>query len=252
VSGGAKIDRSRGLTVRNSIFRNNLGPGLWFDESCYDAKVSRNQFVGNAGHGVSFEISSTGILVDNLVENNGGNGFKINDSNRVQLWNNTLIGNAPNIEVVQDSRRGSNLSIPGHDPRRPQPDPTEPWIIFDDTVMNNVLGPSAGTNPEVYVNDSSGQYSAAALRAMVDGDMFVRPTSASEITWGTGANHLQQYGSTAAFAAGTGLGSHNTEVVGQASLPTATQLAKASPLPMPSDVAAAAGVPAGSRFIGAF
>jgi hypothetical protein len=252
VSGGVKIGRSRGIRVRYSIFRQNLGPGLWFDESCYDANVSGSRFISNAGNGLAFEISSTAIFVDNVIEDNGAMGFKINDSDHVQVWSNTFANNRRNVEVVQDSRRGTDLSVPGHDPRRAQPDPTEPWVIVNDSVIDNVFAPSSGTACELYVSDNSGQYSAAALGTVVDGNMFVRPSSASEITWGLGGNRVQQFTSTAAFFTGTGIGQHNTEVLAQTSLPGAAQLAAADPLAMPDDVASAAGVPAGSRYIGAF
>ena len=43
VSGGAKITRSRGVIVRDSIFRNNDGPGLWMDESVYDMTITRQR-----------------------------------------------------------------------------------------------------------------------------------------------------------------------------------------------------------------
>jgi parallel beta-helix repeat protein len=237
------------MTFRNSVFRHNWGPGLWFDVSCYDVTVAGNQFVDNFGHGMSFEISSTGIFVNNVVENNGETGFKINDSNNVQVWNNVFGGNVRNLWIVQDSRRGSDTAQPGHDPRRPNPDPTEPWIIFDVTVMNNIIEPAANGAEQVYVNDASGQYSAAQLRADINGNLFMRQ-SGTEIAWGTGGNRLALYSSTAAFHAATGHGAANTEASG--GTPSAAQVAAAQPLPIPADVANAAGVAPNTRHVGPF
>ena len=56
----------------------------------------------------------------------GGYGLKINDSGNVQIWNNVVQAAKHDIWLVQDSRRASNLSVPGHDPRQTLPDPTMP------------------------------------------------------------------------------------------------------------------------------
>ena len=48
VSGGAKIGRTRGVVVRDSVFRGNEGPGLWMDESVYDMTITGNEMRDNA------------------------------------------------------------------------------------------------------------------------------------------------------------------------------------------------------------
>ena len=80
--------------------------------------------IGNTGHGVSVELSGKATLIGNLVAGNGGFGMKINDTSQVRIWNNTLIDNGRPINIVQDTRRASNKSTPGHDSR--QPFPTRP------------------------------------------------------------------------------------------------------------------------------
>jgi hypothetical protein len=49
VSGGVKVTRARGVTVRDSVFRDNHGPGLWMDESVYNMKITGNEMRNNRG-----------------------------------------------------------------------------------------------------------------------------------------------------------------------------------------------------------
>ena len=155
VSGGTKITRTRGVHVTNSVFEHNNGYGLWFDESCYDIEATHDTSIDNAWNGVAVEISSTAVLADDVVKNNGGDGMKINDTDNVQIWNNDIEDNGNRgIAVVQDSRRGSNLSDPGHNPHRAQPDATEPWIISNVTIGDNVLSNSPAG--QVVATDNTG------------------------------------------------------------------------------------------------
>ena len=105
VSGGAKISRTRGVTVRDSLFVANDGPGLWMDESSYDMKITGNEMRNNVGHGTSLEISAKAVFANNIVTNNGGFGIKINNTSNVTVWNNTFVGNDRSINLVQDDRR---------------------------------------------------------------------------------------------------------------------------------------------------
>ena len=75
------------------MFADNVGPGLWFDESVHGVTIARNDMLRNAGHGMSYEISSQAVIVDNLVAGNGGIGMKINNASRMEIWNNTVVDN---------------------------------------------------------------------------------------------------------------------------------------------------------------
>ncbi len=146
VSGGAKITRSRGITVKNSAFVNNLSHGLWFDESVYDMTIVHDDALGNAGNGIVLEISSTATIADDVVSRNGADGLKLNDVSNAQVWNNTLTDNANrNLEITQDARRGNNAGDAGHDPRQAFPDPTMTWITGPDTIRNNIISGGSST-----------------------------------------------------------------------------------------------------------
>lgn len=205
-AGGFKITRSRGVDVGDSLFSDNYGTGLWLDESVYDADVHGNNMIGNASHGLSFEISSTAVLVDNLVLNNKGFGFKINNADKLEIWNNTLVGNDRAINLVQDSRRNSQTSTPGHDPRRPNPDSTVPWVLRQISVNNNVVGKGAGAaNCMVCVEDYSHQVKAADMALTFRSNIYNRSNGSPSwfAIWSNGAGNPNVYTSLAAFRAAT-------------------------------------------------
>ena len=181
VSGGLKIGRVRHISITGSVFSGNEGPGLWMDESVFDATVTGNDFVNNTGHGLSFEISSDGVFADNLVAGNGGNGMKMNNVSNLTIVNNTFINNAGKpLWLVQDSRVASNVTTPGHDPRQPLPDPTMTWILGPATVTNNIF---SGTNSNCYlcVEDTALHRSATTMGITTDGNLYNRPTTTP--TW---------------------------------------------------------------------
>jgi parallel beta-helix repeat protein len=244
-AGGLKVTGSRGITVDRSTFVDNLGTGAWFDESCYDLSFINNQVQDNAGHGVSFEISSTGVIANNVIEENGQIGLKINNTDHVRVWNNTITNNNSEVQVVEDARRGTNPSDPGHDSRQKQPDPTEPWIVSNVSLMNNILGSVPSGSTVVIVRDYSGQYSAAQLKTQLSGNAFVGTGGGPLVVWGTGGNGAATYSSVATFQSGTGQ-------LGNSSATEAKQVDRTSGQPLPSDIASMISQPSGSKHVGAY
>ena len=263
VSGGVKISRSRNVTVSKSVFVDNLGPGLWFDESVYNGKVAGNDIVNNAGHGLITEISAKFDIVDNLVTGNTDNGMKINDTSGVRIWNNTVTGNVRNINIVQDTRRASNTSIAGHDPRQPLPDPTVTWINGPVEVRNNIIGDAkGGANCLLCVEDYSAAFSAKAMGVTAQGNVYQRAnaqTPSALVIWSQGAAAASQYSSLAAFQTGAGQDSTGIETTGSAVLgskwtliSTLASQAATRAQAIPADLAAEAGVASGSKQLGAW
>jgi trimeric autotransporter adhesin len=247
VAGGLKITRTRGITISNSDFLNNEGTGIWLDESTYNAKVIGNRSMNNANHGLSLEISSTAVLANNVITGNSADGFKINDADHVKIWNNHIANNARNIELVQDARRGSNPSDPGHDPRQNQPDPTMPWLVSSVQVMNNVIGAAGPGNYSMYIRDYSGQYTAAQMKLTIDGNQLTKVGSpGAEVVWGTAGNP-SVFSSVTAFTGATGQGPNNGETDASGKVTTV-----AKPQPLPADVAALVGQATGIGKLGVF
>ncbi len=251
------------MTVSKSVFVDNLGPGLWFDESTYNGKVAGNDIVNNAGHGLILEISAKFDVVDNLVTGNTDNGMKINDTSSVRVWNNTVTGNVRNINIVQDTRRASNTSIAGHDPRQPLPDPTVTWINGPVEVRNNIIGDAkGGANCLLCVEDYSAAFSASAMGVTAQGNVYQRPnaqTPSTLVIWSRGAAAASQYPTLAAFQAGAGQDSAGIESTGSAVLgakwtliPSIASQASTRAQAIPADLAALAGVASGSKQLGAW
>jgi trimeric autotransporter adhesin len=240
VSGGLKITRTRGITVRDSVFTNNIGPGLWIDESSYNAKIANNEMINNRKHGLAYEISSLAIIADNVVTGNTSTGMKINDATNIRIYNNTIGSNGKNVDLVQDNRRASDLSIPGHDPRQDLPDPTVTWLLGNVEFMNNLVSPPTGRYG-LYIRDYSGVRSAAAMNISVNGTQFNAQTSGTLMIWGITATSVAAYNTAEQFEKATGQGPGNGDAA------TAT-----APVALPSDIATLVGQPAATKHIGAF
>lgn len=259
VSGGIKITRSRGVSVVNSVFADNIGPGTWFDESVYDITLTGNTIARNAGHGVALELSAKAVVAENRILDNGRIGLKINNTNGVDVWNNTFVGNGANtIHVVQDSRLASNPATPGHDRLQPIPDPTVTWIAGSVTVSNNIFSHAAGSSPCVLcVQDATHQRTAEQMNVTANGNVYNRVSATSPaalVAWSTGAG-IQNFPSLAAFQAATGQDRVSVAMDGPSVVDGNGKLVSSLPTtlaqPLPAAVAATVGLPAGTRQVGA-
>lgn len=261
VSGGFKITRSRNVHVVDSAFLNNDGPGLWFDESVYDGRVLGNDSLNNAGHGLSIEISSKFVVVDNLIANSGGNGMKINDASGVDIWNNTVSNGNRNINIVQDNRRASNLSTPGHDPRQKLPDPSVTWLTGPVNVHNNVIAGTTG-NCMVCVEDYSHARSGEQMKVKLDGNVYQRASESSPrwfAVWSRGAGDPSVHDTLEQFQAATGQEGSSLGLTGSAVFADGWSLAEnvasmqpAIALPLPGTLASLVGESTGERSLGAW
>jgi hypothetical protein len=249
VSGGMKICSARGLTVTDSVFADNLGTGLWFDESVHGVTVARNDVLRNAGHGISYEISSQARIAGNLVVGNGLSGLKINNASTIEIWNNTVIGNAGRpLWVVQDSRVAGNRSTPGHDPRRPLPDPSVTWLLGPVTISNNVVGGPTTATCLLCAEDTALRRTPEQIGLTVNGNLWTRPSATRPTalaTWPTGSGSTRAFATIATLAAGTGQEAAGTEFTGTPAVDAAYRLSSAAisavgvvARPVPSDIAA--------------
>lgn len=155
VAGGIKLTSSRNGTVRGSTISDNIGNGLWLDESCFDFRVVSNEIERNTTTGMHLEISGHLKVVDNLVADNLTSGVRIAESNEVDVWNNTLVRNKQNLDVIDGPRLAKNTSTPGHDPRRGV-DPQVTWMTSGVRLRNNlVINGRSGTVSLLGVEDGT-------------------------------------------------------------------------------------------------
>lgn len=268
VSGGFKIGASRGILVKNGAFNNNWGPGGWFDVSNYDMKVVGSNFKGNAGHGMAFEISAKALFADNLVVGNLRDGVKVNDTSSVYVWNNTFVGNGRPINLVQDSRRASPVTMAnrsGHDLRQPLPDPTVTWLLGPVYVSNNVMGKQRTSgNCMLCVEDFSHLRTAAQMGIRSNGNVYNRPTRSPgwSVVWSRGSTNINPsvYTSLIQFWSATGQERYRYAVDGiyvvspTTGVPSSAVTSRTSTVAqvLPAIVAAATGRSASLKHLGAW
>jgi len=262
VSGGLKISRSRNVDVSNSDFSDNYGPGLWFDESVYNGTIAGTDILNNAGHGLILEISSKFVVVNNIIAGNSDNGIKLNDTSQVSIWNNTLTGNGRSLNIVQDSRRASNRSTAGHDPRQAFPDPTMTWVNDSIEVRNNVVASTTDANCLLCVEDYSRAFSAAQMAITSDGNIYHRASAGLPqytAIWAQGSANALGSRTLDGFVKETGQDAHSVEITGSPVLnadrmlvPLIAGRAPQIGLPLPAAIARIAGVSAAGRSVGAW
>jgi hypothetical protein len=262
VSGGMKISRARGLTFTGSVFSDNLGTGLWFDESVYDATIVGSDLLRNAGHGLSYEISSKALIADDIVAGNGQLGMKINNASNVDIWNNTIVDNGDRpMWLVQDPRVAGNAGTPGHDPRQKQPDPTVTWLLGPLTVRNNVIGGKTGGNCLLCVQDSALHRTPSQIGLTVDGNAYERTGAGSpqwSATWPAGQGNPQVFSTLDAFRGATGQERNGVEFTGAPVVdpnyrltPDVAARATAIAAPVPAALAARMGYATNEERLGA-
>jgi parallel beta-helix repeat protein len=261
VSGGLKVHRSRDVAVVDSVFSENLGNQLWFDESVYDMTITGNDVLDGTGNGIVVEISDTATVADNLISGNTLDGLLISNSGNIGVWNNTISENARNINIVQGSRQASNLQTPGHDPRQKLPDPTMPWTTTNISIGNNIL--ADGTFKCVLcVEDFTHRRSAAQMRITSDGNVFKRTnvsTPAWAVVWSRGPGNPQVFTTVDAFAAASGQDRRSLSLDGkgafastEAFIASLDKSASTIARPLPAGIARLVGKSTGTQHLGAW
>lgn len=260
VSGGIKITRARDVSLDRATLTDNIGPGFWLDESVYDGTVTNSVIHDNAGHGISLEISATMMVAGNVIRDNGRFGVKVNNTSDVALWNNTVVRNDRPLNIVQDNRRGDDPSVPGHDPRRPFPDPTMPWVNGPVTVRNNVMSASSG-NCLLCVEDYSGEFSAEEMGVTANNNVYQRTNSSSPqftVVWSRGAGNPSVFPDLPAFKAASGQESRSLQLVGTSAADAqgrttaaVRQATDTVSVALPQSIAQMLGLDTGARVLGA-
>ncbi len=249
VSGGVKITRSRGVTLRGNEVSFNVTNGVWLDESVYNGVLVNNTVSHNGCHGIETEISAKMVLAGNVVVGNGLNGIFVLDTNQVQVWNNTLVGNWRQFNAYQDTRDPALPGAVGRDPRQPQPDLTMTWKAGQISFKNNVLVNQARDDWMFLVQDGTRSRTAAQMGVAMDSNVYERGAAGvAMLSTGTGN---AGYSGLPALRSATGLEATGTEVAqGLTAIVAATLSAHSTPLP--ADLAGFLGVPVGTAHSGAF
>lgn len=257
VSGGIKITRSRGVTVTNNDTSRNQTHGIWCDESCYNVTIANNTSNDNGVTSIEVELSDTGVIAGNEAVGQQI-GILVYNSGDFKVFNNALGNNSLfSLKLAQDERRQATASFAGHDPRQPIPDPTVSWLTHNITVSNNAFG--NGGLYQFYALDGVTNIPVDDMKVTINGNLFNAKAASSDPTlvgWGLGDNvTLQKFQTPAALAAAKNNSWVNAVTSSSepvSSMGSAISSAASVAVPLPSDVAAAVGQPAGTRHIGTF
>lgn len=111
-AGGTKFARTQDLVVRGNHVHHNAGHGLWTDIDNIRTLYELNRCEDNALSGIFHEISYSATIRENTTLRNGagspawvdGAGILVNSSRDVEIYHNTVDGNANGIAAVQSAR----------------------------------------------------------------------------------------------------------------------------------------------------
>jgi parallel beta-helix repeat protein len=70
-AGGIKLGAAVNAHVQGNFVTDNMGSGIWCDESCKGVVIENNYVDHNSTQGIFYEISYDGVIRDNVVTDNG-------------------------------------------------------------------------------------------------------------------------------------------------------------------------------------
>lgn len=256
-AGGIKFTSSRFITVQGNVVANsNMAKGIWLDESCYGINILSNTVTNSGRAAIQVEISAKGVIADNRVSG-GMMGIYLFDSGDFTVANNLAYDTThADIYLSQDERRQATYSV-GRDVRQPVPDPTNPWLLRNIVVINNVMGKdTAPSYFQFYVLDKATRIDADAMNITLNGNVGVKKsltTDATFIGWGGTDNvTVEKYDTGEAFNAAKGKTWRNSLVAAGTSVDEELRQAAAMTIgvPLSDAVATLLGVPAGTAKVG--
>ena len=115
-AGATKFVNTSGLVFRGNYSHDNRGSGFWTDIDNVNVLVEGNRIENNKGPGIFHEISHSAVIRNNTVRGNGfeanwlyAAGITIAHSDNVEVYGNTVEGNAGGIAGIQQNRDGHYL-----------------------------------------------------------------------------------------------------------------------------------------------
>jgi parallel beta-helix repeat protein len=91
-AGGMKVDTNCDhARIRWNLVRDNVGAGLWVDVYSSNATIVGNVVERNTACGIFFEYSDGAVIAGNITRDNNGIGIQMGEAANVEVWNNTLI-----------------------------------------------------------------------------------------------------------------------------------------------------------------
>jgi len=209
--GGSKFVLTKGLTVRDTSWSSNVGPGLWLDIGNNGYLLERNTVSANSMEGIVVEISYSGIIRNNICRYNGMNDNRAGDfiwgaaigvhasgGTGLTISNNTLEGNAHGVSLIQQLRGTAHGDPAGVDAE---------MYVQNVTVQNNTItlqtvggfkwpksfGATMGA-------DDTGRNSLySALNISISGNRYTLNSGTTCFAWNSGYRSASYWTGTAHF-----------------------------------------------------
>lgn len=108
-AGGIKVTEFEHGMIEQHTAIGNSGHGIWVDIDSDSVTISRSLVRGNDGMGIFFEISRQGLIMNNLVYENGINGIYVSASEGCSVLNNLVYRNNRGVVVHGLPRAGYRL-----------------------------------------------------------------------------------------------------------------------------------------------
>ncbi|HEY8524547.1 MAG TPA: right-handed parallel beta-helix repeat-containing protein [Acidimicrobiales bacterium] len=100
-----KLGHMNGFLFRDNIVDGAVGrgSGFWCDLDCRYGVIVNNLVRNNGGHGIYYEVSSDGLIASNVVVGSGQPGITVASAS-TRVYNNTLVGNQFGVWTYDDAR----------------------------------------------------------------------------------------------------------------------------------------------------
>lgn len=145
-AGGVKMTASRNVRIVGNEVLDNFGHGIWFDLSSLGIVIDANHTARNSEAGILVEVSAFATVSRNVAVDNG-RGIYIVESNDVRVTGNTVGLNQRNILVLDGHREGNGcvdreagaIHVPPIDTRFGCQWPTLRWDIQNLAISGNLI-----------------------------------------------------------------------------------------------------------------
>ncbi len=187
---GVKMAGIVGANIRYSTFNYNAGgraSGLWCDLHCLQVNIYGNKLVGNARHGLVYEVSDSGVIASNQIADNGwssyqtggGYGLLVGSAN-TRIYNNTINNNRQGVFIYDDDRSPSSSS--GLDASRVGPNSVN--VAF----VNNILATNTTASGVMLMvtggkSTVSGNTSASKVLTTLNYNSYAKPSTVTFVHW---------------------------------------------------------------------
>jgi len=150
--GASKFWSTLRLTARGNYVHHNYGKGLWTDTDNRQTLYEQNTVTSNSDQGIYHEVSYSAVIRYNYVARNGfrnvnnvlsGAGILLASSSSVEIYGNTVVGNAHGIGIRQQTRGSGILG---------------PWETHDVYVHDNDVSMSTGLTGMVVLDVADNSY----------------------------------------------------------------------------------------------